>query len=123
MLLVYVNCYNDSHFPLCHQESVLGGPVFFNPAIKALMEGMDKSGECSNYIFMATKPCRGSGDVPMFKKDDSAAAAERAEERMRGDLEKLWWNGMREDEKVSVEDMSVCRSYGWGRYPSALNGI
>lgn len=96
-------------FP-CHQKSVLGGPNFFNPAVKALIEAMTNSDACTNYVFMATKSCRGSGDVPMFKKDDSAAAAaaERAEERMRGDLEKLWLEGMGRDEKVSVWDKSVC---------------
>ena len=81
------------------QESVLGGPQFFNTAVKALVEGMPGSGECENYIFTAM---RGSGAYPMFKKEakDSAAAAERAEEKMRGELEKTWWNGVPEADKV-----------------------
>lgn len=83
------------------QESVLGGPQFFNPAVKALVEGMPGSGECENYVFTAA---RGGGSAyPMFKKEaaDSAAAAERAEEKMRLELERTWWNGVPEADKVS----------------------
>lgn len=67
--------------------------------MKALVEGMPGSGECEKYVFTAM---RGSGAYPMFKKEaaDSAAAAERAEEKMRGELEKTWWNGIPEAEKV-----------------------
>ena len=79
---------------------MLGGPVFFNLAVKTLIEGMPGSGDCENYVFIATKPGRGSGAIPMFKKADSAEAAERAEERLRGELEKTWWKGLTEEEKV-----------------------
>lgn len=67
--------------------------------MKALVEGMPGSGECENYVFTAM---RGSGAYPMFKKEaaDSAAAAERAEEKMRCELEKTWWNGVPETDKV-----------------------
>ena len=72
--------------------------------MKALVEGMPGSGECENYVFMAMQPGRGSGAFPMFKKDaaDSVAAAERAEEKMRGELEKAWWNGVPETAKVGI---------------------
>ncbi|CAM9260483.1 unnamed protein product, partial [Ectocarpus sp. 8 AP-2014] len=80
------------------KESVYGGPQFFNSAVKALIEGMPRSEECEKYVFAAM---RGRGTVPMFKKVavDWQAAAERAEEKMRRELEKSWWTGMPEAEK------------------------
>lgn len=88
--------------PLC-QESVYGGPQFFNSAVKALIEGMPRSEECEKYEFAAM---RGRGTVPMFKKVavDWQAAAERAEEKMRRELEKSWWTGMPEAEKVGARE-------------------
>lgn len=74
--------------------------MFFNAAVKALIEGMPGSDECEHYVFTAMQP--GGGAAPMFKKDAPASVevAERAEEKMRGDLEKAWWKGLPEAEQV-----------------------
>lgn len=98
--------------------------------MKALVEGMPGSGECQNYVFTAM---RGSSAYPMFKKEaaDSVAAAERAEEKMRGELEKTWWNGVPEADKVrgvgerrgvrKTEDGGVL--YGVGRRERGAVGM
>lgn len=74
--------------------------MFFNPAVKALIEGMPGSNKCENYVFLALQP--GGGQAPMFKKDAVATveAARRAERRMRSDLENAWWKGLPESEQV-----------------------
>lgn len=61
---------------------------------------MPGSGECENYVFTAMQTGRGA--APMFKKDAAATvtAAERAEEKMRTELERTWWNGMPDADKV-----------------------